>query len=124
MNELIAQPKQAAVPTAPDALLAVDDGLRHSLGGQADASVALVNDLLDVAPTNVAKALLQSGIFRNAEVVAWVASLLQSQEVVAADGLTVEREIAMIQHILRTDRQRYNKDLAMQARFQTLLASR
>src|SRR5262249_28721598 len=124
-QDLVVQtkPDQPAVPAVSDALLAVDDSLRQGLGQQADSSVALVNDLLDMAPSSVAQKLVQSGVFRDPEIVSWVASLLEAESDIR-NGVSVEQQIAEIEHVLRTDRARYNRDLKLQARYRTLIASR
>lgn len=128
MNELITQSNQAAtVPAASDALITVDDTLRHGLGQQADSSVALINDLLDSAPSGVAQKFLKSGIFRDPEVVSWVVSLIMSDSDPIADGASVEREIAAIQKMMRnsgSDYWRGPNAERIQARYRTLVASR
>lgn len=125
MNDLAVAPQDStAVEISPDQFVAVSDAVQQSLGRQAGASVGLVNDLLGLAPPDVAKDLIASGIFSRPHVVRWVAALLQTNEALAQDGTTVEGEIARIEHLMRTNRTAYNRDEALQARYRILLASR
>lgn len=107
-----------------DPVVAVGDGLRHGLGQDAEPSVAMVNGLLALAPKSVVTTILRSGVFQDPAVVRWVVSLLMSEGDPVAGDADAEREIAHIQHIMKTDRRRYNNDERMQARYRTLIASR
>lgn len=123
MNDLTVQ--QNNLPAiSTESLVGITDDLQRDLGSQAGSSVALVNDLLGMAPDEVAKDLLASGIFNKPHVVRWVAAMLQAEAALANDGVNVESEIAQIERVMRTDRRRYNQDEAMQARYRVLLATR
>lgn len=130
MNELTTTPNN--LPTTSDAaidspLVMVSDSLRQGLGANAHGHVAIVNDLLASAPSNVQRDLLQSGVFDKPHVVAWVAALLLDDGEGIEDAADIERAIREIEKLMADRGSSYWRGPdaeRLQARYRFLIGSR
>lgn len=115
----------------------VQDGLRQEWGGEYRANMNRVESLLGTAPSGVKEKLLSArfqdgtAVFNDPNVLKFLAGL--SMEISPATTLVgsggdqigaIGDEIGKIEKFMRTNKQEYFKDEAMQLRYRNLLAAK
>jgi hypothetical protein len=116
--------------------IATTDALNVEWGGNYRRNINMVNNLLEQFPKGVSELLAQgrladgTAIFNHPEIVkgfARIAFELNPTATVVPRGgdgtKALEAELADIQKVMRTDRNKYNKDVAMQERYRELLTA-